>query len=209
MLRLMGRIALVVALLVAGWTTASAQTSTSSQTFVIIGEVKTPGGKPWAPGMTVGKAVALADGVTAVGSRPAIRIRRPVKGSDEVVRGYATVKNISDDTAVLADDTLLVGRFTGEMLGSVSLDSGEVPAFGVEGEINSPGLVLWEQGMTVGQAIALANGMTSKGKFGHIKRAIKDADGTILRYELIKDLKPDTVLQADDVLVIARKWFGN
>ena len=209
MLRLMGRIALVFVSVGMAWTVASAQTPSATQTFVIVGEVKAPGGKPWAPGMTVGKAVTLAEGITAVGSRPAIRIRRPVKGSDGVVRGYATVNNISDDTAVLADDTLLVGRFTDEMLGSVNLDSGEVPAFGVEGEINSPGLVLWEQGMTVGQAISAANGMTSKGKLGHIKRTIRDADGKVLRYETIKDLKPDTVLQQDDILVIARKWFGN
>jgi polysaccharide export outer membrane protein len=79
----------------------------------------------------------------------------------------------------------------------------------VEGEVNSPGLVLWQEGMTVGQAISAANGMTSKGKLGHIKRTIRDADGKVLRYETIKDLKPETVLQQDDILVIARKWFGN
>jgi len=209
MVRLVGRIALVFVLVGVAWTVASAQASPAAQTFVIIGEVKTPGGKPWAPGMTVGKAITSADGVTAVGSFPTVRIRRPIKGRDGNVLGYASIKDITNDTPVLPDDTVLVGRFTGELVGSVSLESGEVSTFGVEGEVNSPGLALWQQGMTVGQAISAANGMTSKGKLGHIKRAIRDADGKVLRYQTIKDLKPDTVLQQDDILVIARKWFGN
>jgi protein involved in polysaccharide export with SLBB domain len=209
MVRLAGRITLVVALLVVGWTTAGAQTPASSQTFVIVGEVKSPGGKTWTSGVTVEKAIKLADGVTTGGSFPAVRIRRPIKGRDGTVQGYANVKDISDGTAVLAEDTVIVGRFTGELVGTVSLESGDVPTFAVEGEVNSPGLALWQQGMTVGQAIAAVNGMTSKGKLGYIKRAIRDADGKILRYEQIKQLKPDTVLQQDDILVIARKWFGN
>jgi protein involved in polysaccharide export with SLBB domain len=159
--------------------------------------------------MTVEKAITLADGLTTVGRSAAIRIRRPVKGTDGSVQRYVTIQNTTNDTPVLPDDTVLVGRFTGQRVGSVSLESGEVSTFGVEGEVNSPGLALWQLGMTVGQAIGAANGMTSKGKLGHIKRAIRDADGNVLRYETIKDLTPDTVLQQDDILVIARKWWGN
>lgn len=208
MVRLIGRIVLVVALLVVGSNVASAQTTTS-QTFVIIGEVNSPGGKPWTPGTTIEKAIKLADGLTAAGRFPAIRIRRPVKGPDGAVHGYATVKDITNDTAVLADDTVLVGRFTGELVGSVSLESGEVSTFKVEGEVNSPGLALWKQGMTVGQAISAVSGMTSRGKLGYILRVIRGADGTVLRREKVSKLRPDTVLLEGDVLVIVRKWFGN
>jgi hypothetical protein len=59
----------------------------------------------------------------------------------------------------------------------------------------------------VSRAVANAGGMTPKGKYGHINRPYKEADGTI-KYKKIKDLKPETLVQADDEIIIARKWFG-
>jgi protein involved in polysaccharide export with SLBB domain len=81
--------------------------------------------------------------------------------------------------------------------------------FVITGEVKAPGEKMWSPGMTVEQAIGLADGMTPKGKLGHIKRPVKDADGKILRYEEIKPLKNDTEIRAGDTLVIARKWFAN
>ncbi len=72
----------------------------------------------------------------------------------------------------------------------------------------TPGQKVWAPGMTVLKGVALAGGMTPKGKYGHIDRAIKDADGKILRYERIKNLKHETEILPDDQLFIARKWFG-
>jgi protein involved in polysaccharide export with SLBB domain len=209
MLRLATRIVLAVVLLVLGSSSAHAQTASAAQTFVIIGEVKAPGGKPWTPGVTVGKAVASADGVTAVGRYPTIRIRRPIKGPDGAAPRFITIARVSDDTQVLPDDTVLVGRFTGELMGTVDLDDVMGPTVTVQGEVNSPGPIVWIDAMTVGEALGAVSGMTTKGKLGHIKRPVKDADGNILRYEQIKDLKPETPLLPGDILVIARRWFGN
>ncbi len=209
MVRLAGRIALVFVLVGVGWSSAHAQTAPAAQTFVIIGEVKTPGGKPWAPGMTVGKAITSADGVTAVGRYPTVRIRRPIRGPDGAAQRFITVARVIDDTPVLPDDTVLVGRFTGDLAGTVDLDDVMGPTVTVQGEVNSPGPIVWIDAMTASEALGAVSGMTTKGKLGHIKRPVKDADGNILRYELIKDLKPDTVLLEGDILVIARKWFGN
>ena len=202
MFRLVGRIALVVVFLGMGWTSAHAQT------FVVVGEVTSPGGKPWTPGTTVGRAVALADGLTTGGRLPTIRIRRPIKDTDGTVR-FMTITRVTDDTAVIPDDTVVVGRFTGELVGTVDLDDVMGPTVTVQGEVNSPGPVVWIDALTVGQVLGAVSGMTTKGKLGHIKRPVKDASGNILRYVEIKKLKDDTQLQPGDILVIARKWFGN
>jgi protein involved in polysaccharide export with SLBB domain len=208
MLRLVGRIALVVVLLGIGWTSAHAQTTSTTETFVIIGEVKSPGGKTWSPGTTVGRAVAMAGGLTTGGRLPTIRIRRSVRSTDGAPQ-FVTITNIIDDTAVVPGDTVVVGRFTGELVGTVDLDDVLGPTVTVQGEVNAPGPVLWMDAMTVGEALGVVSGMNTKGKLGHIKRPVKDADGNILRYVEIKNLKPETPLLPGDVLIIARKWFGN
>jgi len=80
--------------------------------------------------------------------------------------------------------------------------------FFVNGEVNSGGQKAWQPGMTVGRALGLSNGMTAKGKLGHIMRPRKDDSGKVIKYEKIKGLKLETPIQPDDELVISRKWFG-
>jgi polysaccharide export outer membrane protein len=97
------------------------------------------------------------------------------------------------DPGLVAEDTIIVKQ-------------GYV--FFVNGEVLSPGQKVWAPGMTVLKAIALAGGMTPKGKYGHIQRAVKDADGKVIKYEKVKKLKPETEILPDDQLHIDRKWFG-
>ena len=81
--------------------------------------------------------------------------------------------------------------------------------FFVNGEVNSVGEKRWEPGMTVNRALALAGGQTGKFSMGRsrIERPVKNKDGTVLEYKKIGDLKPETLILPDDVLVAGRKWM--
>jgi beta-lactamase regulating signal transducer with metallopeptidase domain/protein involved in polysaccharide export with SLBB domain len=131
------------------------------------------------------------------------RLRGP---GDTVTVDVAELPSLSGQWVLQAD-----GSLRRALEASKSEESGVQPDelhFAVNGEVNSPGMKVWKSGMTVLQAVALAGGMTSKGKYGHINRPVFDARGNVTKYEQIKTLKDDTPILAGDVLVIARKWFG-
>ena len=142
--------------------------------------------------MTVSRAIISAGGF-APNAGQEIEIHRQVNGKSEIIKVTRSQLDGGDDPGLIAEDTVIVKQ-------------GYV--FFVNGEVLNPGQKVWAPGMTVLKAIALAGGMNSKGKYGHIDRAIKDADGKILKYEKIKKLKPETEILPDDSLFIAKKWFG-
>lgn len=76
--------------------------------FFVNGEVNSPGQKVWSPGMTVQKAVALAQGFNARGKLG--HILRPVKDADGKVLKYEKKKGLKEETAILADDILVITR---------------------------------------------------------------------------------------------------
>lgn len=160
--------------------------------FVLVnGEVQNPGRFEWEPGMTVGKAVALAGGTTTAG-RPEYIIRPEKDARGQVLR-YTKVANIGPASPMLADDDLKVSR---------------QELFYVVGEVQTPGQKIWEPGMTVVKAVALAGGLTAKGRLGYLMRPVKDADGKVIKHLKVKALKPETPILPGDELHIERKWFG-
>jgi protein involved in polysaccharide export with SLBB domain/beta-lactamase regulating signal transducer with metallopeptidase domain len=169
--------------------------------FFVNGEVHSPGQKIWSPGMTVARALAMASGATEAADVASGKIRRAIKepGTGKIVR-YTDIAPLLPQTEVLPDDTVLITR----------KKAPEPPlVFYVIGEVNAPGAKVWEPGMTVGKALSMSNGETPKGKLSHIERAVKDAAGKVIKKVQVKKLKDDTEILPDDVLVIARKWFGN
>jgi len=78
--------------------------------FFVNGEVNLPGQKMWSPGMTVQKALALAQGMNAHGELG--HIMRPEKDAAGNVLRYSRVDNLRPETPVLADDELVVLRRT-------------------------------------------------------------------------------------------------
>jgi polysaccharide biosynthesis/export protein len=76
--------------------------------FFVTGEVNVPGQKVWSPGMTVFKALGLANGMTSKGKLD--KIRRAVKGPDGKVLKYIEIKSLKDETEILPDDTLVIKR---------------------------------------------------------------------------------------------------
>jgi polysaccharide export outer membrane protein len=71
--------------------------------FFVNGEVKKPGGYPFAPGLTVRKAVSLAGGLTDYASERKITITR------ETIAGRSSLKVTMDDP-VLPGDILEIGE---------------------------------------------------------------------------------------------------
>lgn len=168
-------------------------TDERQQPVTVQGQVVSPGEKQLRGAqMTVSRAINAAGGFTPNAGQE-VEIQRQVNGKTEIIKVTRSQLDGGDDPGLIAEDTIIVKQ-------------GYV--FFVNGEVLTPGQKVWAPGMTVLKAVALAGGMTPKGKYGHIDRAIKDADGKILRYERIKNLKHETEIRPDDQLFIARKWFG-
>lgn len=76
-------------------------TVTEFRKFFILGEVKKPDGYPWAPGLTVEKALALGGGFTDRADKKDLSIR--LSGSNTLL------ENVDPRHSVQAGDTVIVG----------------------------------------------------------------------------------------------------
>lgn len=112
-----------------------------TDSFHVIGEVKKAGSFPFEEGITLLKAIALADGLTEKGSSDNAVIKRLQNG--RVVEMRAGM-----DTLLAADDTVYIPE---------NLDS-----FQVMGEVKNSGSFRFKEGTTLLKAIALAGGLTEK-----------------------------------------------
>jgi polysaccharide export outer membrane protein len=163
------------------------------QRVTVAGMVMSPGEKQLrGTQMTVSRAIAAANGFTPSAGEE-IEIKRMVDGNTITIQVTKTQLNGGDDPPLVAEDI-------------VSVKQGYV--FFINGEVNVPGQKVWSPGMTVLKALGMANGMTSKGKLDKIQRPVKGPDGKVIRFNEIKKIKDETEILPDDILVIARKWFG-
>lgn len=71
--------------------------------FFISGEVKTPGGYPYQPGLTLERAIALAGGLTERASTKRITV---VRSAD----GERTIEKAALDTKVMPGDTITIDQ---------------------------------------------------------------------------------------------------
>lgn len=162
------------------------------------------GGAVRAPGLirlsgensSVNRAITQAGGFgTNAGTEVEI-IRAPIPGQPPEPPIVVTRDqlNMNDDPGLRENDR-------------VNVRIGQV--FFVNGEVNNQGEKRWEPGMTVNKALSLAGGQTPKFSLGRsrIERPVKNKDGTVLRYEKVGNLKPETPILPDDVLVAGRKWM--
>lgn len=155
----------------------------------VSGDVAQQGLRRWSPGMNVSRGIAMSGGQLETGSQ--IEIRRARDGST-VTAGL--------DSVVEPDDEIMVRR--------------QEPAQPTEfvevgGEVNKPGKIAWKEGMTVGDAIRDAGGMTRVGKLGTVRRLEDKPDGSRVWVELKgSKMTLDTVLKPGDKLTIARKFWG-
>lgn len=143
---------------------------------------------------SVNRAINLAGGWASNSGFEVEIMRAPVEGQPPeppIIITRAQL-DMNDDPGLRENDRVIV------KMGLV---------FFVNGEVNTQGEKRWEPGMTVTQALALAGGPTPKFSLGRsrIERPVKDKDGRVIRYDKIKDLKQETIIQAGDLLVAGRK----
>jgi protein involved in polysaccharide export with SLBB domain len=161
------------------------------------GAVRTPGLiRLSGENSSVNRAISQAGGWAANAGTEVEIIRAPIAGRPPEPPIVLTREQLdmNDDPGLRENDR-------------VNVRIGQV--FFVNGEVNNQGEKRWESGMTVNKALALAGGQTAKFSLGRsrIERPVKDKDGTVLKYEKIGGLKPETLILPDDVLVAGRKWM--
>jgi protein involved in polysaccharide export with SLBB domain len=138
------------------------------------------------------RALTLAGGFTVNAGHEIEVIRR---GPGQGLSGFRVTRaqlDANDDTSLQDGDRVNVKV---------------ARVFFVNGEVKSQGEKMWSPGMTVGKALELAGGPTESFSLAHarIERPIKGKDGAVLSYEKIANLKMETVILPDDVLVASRK----
>jgi protein involved in polysaccharide export with SLBB domain len=179
-----------------------------SKTFFMSGEVAKPGQTVLQLlRVTLLQALAEAGGVTAQAG-PDVMIRRH---RDPTVIASVDAKATDDpsiETLVFNRDDLMAGRKADPVLQEG--DTVVVPKARtvlVNGEVRTPKAVTWVEGLTIMQALTAAGGATDKAATNRIY--IERMNPKTKKLEKItKDIKLTTPVQADDTIVVPKKYFG-
>lgn len=170
-----------------------------SQSVFVIGEVRTPGEIPMTGTMTLLKALALAGSPTASASSEVLvaHPRKPTAAGMMPAEGDADIVHIN-----LKD--LQLGR-AGQDVVLLDGDIINVPkaqTFYITGQIRTSGSYVWDPGMTVQQAIALAGGMTERGSSRGIV-VERMVDGKLKEVKLSLSDK----VQPNDTIKVRQRFF--
>jgi len=125
--------------------------------FFINGEVGTPGGYAYVPGLTIRKAIALAGGFTKVANKERFLVTYDESDKNKV-------RSIGINAPIRPDDSITV-------LKSV---------FFIDGEINNVGSFPFRSGLTLREAISLAGGLTERASASRIVIVSKDGKSRIV-----------------------------
>ncbi len=158
----------------------------NNYTYRVEGEVLQPGTYPLTIGITLGKAIELAGGLTILSSKENIIVSQEFTTIDEFdnkVISTTKVANVNSDFELGANSVITALPFEN--------------VIGVEGNVYDPGLVAYNRGITMYQAIEQAGGykpFSLKNK-SYVRRANGEIDKANLFLGRIKRLKPgDTVV---------------
>ena len=158
----------------------------------VLGLVNRPGRYPIeVTGMRMSELVALAGGIAAGGSdlvsltgtRNGVPMRVQID-----LPGLFSASNSANDPVVLNGDVVFVDR---------------MPIVYVYGEVQRPGALRLERGMTVLQGLAAAGGLTQRGTEKGIRVHRKAADGKV---QVLQPAMDDKVLDGD-VLFVRESLF--
>jgi polysaccharide biosynthesis/export protein len=158
----------------------------------VIGEVKTPGrfALEGAGGHLSGM-LAVAGGIAPTGSDTVIvtgmRGGKPLRREIDIV-AMSLGSNAGDDIMLSGGDTLFVNR---------------APLFYIYGQVQRPGQVRLERGMTVMQALAAGGGVTGKGTSRGIVRHRRDASGKVKE----ESVSLDDDVRDQDVIYVKESLF--
>jgi len=166
-----------------------------SKSVIVGGEVRQPGKIPMTGTMTLIEALAAAGSPTSAASSE-VTISRPKRtggGENDVEIIRVNLKEVQ------------LGRAGRE----IQLQDGDIinvpkaQTFYISGQVRNPGSLIFEPGMTVQQAIALAGGLTDRGSDRRIKADRIGADGKVTEV----NLRLEDKVQPNDTIKIAPKIF--
>lgn len=172
-----------------------------SQSIFITGEVRAPGAYPVKGNMTLVEALALA-GPTQGASNEVVVVR-PNETRDRSGPVLPNDVDSAETTKVNIRDLQ-----SGKISANVLLRPGDtifVPkaeTFFVSGHVRSPGSFIYEPGIQVLQAIALAGGLTERGS-GRGMKILRTVDG---KQQSI-DAKPTDPVRPGDTIVVRQRYF--
>jgi len=176
-----------------------------SQQVYVIGEVRSPGKIPMTGTLNLLEALALAGSPTASASNEIViaHPKRPVASpSDDKSRAMPDEKD-ADIVRVSLKDLQL-----GKAGQDITLRDGDiinVPkalSFYITGQVRNPGSLIWEPGMTLQQALALAGGLTDRGSTRGVT-ASRLVNGKLVDVPL---KLTDKVL-ANDTITVRQRFF--
>jgi polysaccharide export outer membrane protein len=158
----------------------------------VLGEVKTPGRYAIeAAGGHLSGMLAVAGGIAPTGADIVIvsglRGGKPFRREIDIV-AMSLGSNAADDILLSGGDTLFVNR---------------APLFYIYGQVQKPGQVRLERGMTVMQALAAGGGMTGKGTSRGIVRHRRDAGGKVKE----EGVSLDDDVRDQDVIYVKESLF--
>ncbi len=158
----------------------------------VIGEVNTAGRYSIeAAGGHLAGMLAAAGGIAQTGGDVVIvtgmRDGKPFRREIDIVKMFLT-GNTADDIEIYGDDTLFVNR---------------APMFYIYGQVQKPGQVRLERGMTVIQALAAGGGVTGKGTSRGIVRHRRDANGKVRE----ENVSLDDDVRDQDVIYVKESMF--
>jgi polysaccharide export outer membrane protein len=159
----------------------------------VIGEVKTAGRYSLeAAGGHLTGMLAIAGGISATGADTVVvsgmRGGKVFRREIDIVAMSLGANNNADDILLAGGDTVFVGR---------------APQFYIYGQVQRPGQVRLERGMTVMQALASGGGVTGKGTSRGIVRHRRDAGGKVKE----ESVSMDDDVRDQDVIYVKESLF--
>jgi polysaccharide export outer membrane protein len=148
-------------------------TTMTSQQVSVLGQVNRPGRYPVEGKRKVLDLLALAGGIAP-------------EGGDVV--DLVRTRELNRDYEVSAGDVVFVER---------------APRAYVMGEVQRPGALRIERGMTVQQAVSAGGGLTPRGSSNSWRITRKSPDGALKTM----DVKASDLVQTDDVITVRESWF--
>jgi len=170
-----------------------------SQSIIVGGEVRSPGKIPMTGTMTLIEALAAAGSPTSSAASEVI-VSRQKRGPNGVIPNENDVEIIRVNLKEIQ-----LGRAGRD----IQLQDGDIinvpkaQTLYMSGAVRNQGAIIYEPGMTVQQAIAVAGGLTDRGSDRRIKADRIMSDGKVVEVSLRLEDK----VQPNDTIKIANKIF--
>jgi polysaccharide export outer membrane protein len=166
-------------------------TALTSQQVSVLGQVNRPGRYPVEGKRKVLDLLAMAGGISTEGGDTVGLVRtRNGTTTREIIDVVDMVRKgeLNRDYEVAGGDIIYVER---------------APRAYVTGEVQRPGPLRIERGMTIQQAVSAGGGLTPRGSNNGMRVTRRDANGGVSTI----DVKAHDLIQVDDVITVRESWF--